>query len=130
MGDSHMKRMWFGVVMSVTVAVASASAHHSAAMFDGTKEVTLVGTVKEFQFTNPHSWIQLLVPDADGKVVEWSLETAGVSSLYRRGIRASSLKPGDKISVVANPLTNGSPGGNVRSVTKADGTVIIGGPNS
>lgn len=109
------------------LAAGPVSAHHSAAMFDAAKEIKLEGTVKEFQFTNPHSWIQLNVADAGGKVTEWSLETAGVSSLYRRGIRASSLKPGDKVTVVANPLKNGAAGGNVRSVTSADGKAIIGG---
>jgi hypothetical protein len=109
------------------LAAGPVSAHHSAAMFDAAKEVTLAGTVKQFQFTNPHSWIQLDVADAGGKVTEWSLETAGVSSLYKRGVRASTLKPGDKVVVVANPLKNGSPGGAVRSVTSADGKAIIAG---
>lgn len=109
------------------VGVAPAWAHHSAAMFDSTQQVTLEGTVKEFQFTNPHSWIQLNVADPAGKVTEWSLETGGVSSLYKRGVRASSLKPGDKVTVVVNPLKNGNPGGNVRTVTAADGRRVIGG---
>jgi hypothetical protein len=109
------------------LAASPALAHHSAAMFDAAKQVTLVGTVKEFQFTNPHSWIQLNVPDATGKMVEWSLETGGVSSLYKRGVRASSLKPGDKVTVVAHPLKNGNPGANVRAVTTAEGKQVIGG---
>jgi hypothetical protein len=113
--------------VAAALSTGPASAHHSAAMFDAQKEVTLVGTVKEFQFTNPHSWIQLNVADATGKTVEWSLETGGVSSLYKRGVRASSLKPGDKITVVAHPLKNGNAGGNVRSVTTAEGKALIGG---
>jgi len=118
------------LLLAAAIGLASAApawAHHSAAMFDSTKQVTLEGTVKDFQFTNPHSWIQLNVADASGKVTEWSLETGGTSSLYKRGVRASSLKPGDKITVVANPLKNGNPGGNVRTVTGADGKRIIGG---
>jgi hypothetical protein len=110
------------------LAAAPAQAHHSGAMFDSTKQVTLEGTVKQFQFTNPHSWIQLNVPESGGKVTEWSLETGGVSGLYKRGIRASTLKPGDKITVVVNPLKNGNAGGAVRTVTGADGKVIMGGP--
>ena len=107
---------------AVSLLVAGpASAHHSGAMFDSSKELTLVGTIKEFQWTNPHSWVQVLVPDARGKVVEWSLEMSGTSGLYRRGWRASSLKPGDKVTIVTNPMRNGSPAGNVRSVTMADG---------
>jgi hypothetical protein len=107
--------------MTAALTAPAALAHHSGAMFDGQKSVTLVGTVKEFQWTNPHSWVQLDVTDPNGKVVEWSLETSGISSLYKRGWRSSSLKPGDKVTVVASPLKNGNPGGNIRSVTTADG---------
>lgn len=122
-----LKRAALGTILAV-LATGPTLAHHSAAMFDAAKEVTLEGTVKEFQFTNPHSWIQLNVADAGGKVAEWSLETGGVSRLYKSGIRASTLKPGDKITVVAHPLKNGNTGGEVRTVTTSDGKVIIGGP--
>jgi hypothetical protein len=111
----------------VALAAGPALAHHSGAMFDSTKEVTLEGTIKEFQFTNPHSWIQLNVADPNGKVTEWSLETGGVSGLYKRGVRASSLKPGDKVTVIAHPLKNGNAGGSVRTVTTSEGKVVIGG---
>ncbi|HTI67123.1 MAG TPA: DUF6152 family protein [Caulobacteraceae bacterium] len=111
---------------AVALAAGPAMAHHSGAMFDSAKQVTLEGTIKEFQFTNPHSWIQLNVSDG-GKVTEWSLETGGVSGLYKRGIRASTLKPGDKVTIVVNPLKNGNAGGSVRTVTAADGKVIMGG---
>ena len=109
------------VAGALVLGASPALAHHSAAMFDATKEVTLQGTVKEFQWTNPHTWVQLNVADGSGKVVEWSIEGGGPSALYRRGWRATSLKPGDKITVVVNPLRNGAPGGNMRSVTMADG---------
>jgi hypothetical protein len=115
------------VVAISAVGVTAASAHHSGAMFDASKQMTLEGTVKEFQFTNPHSWVQLNVQDASGKVTEWSLETGGLSSLYKRGVRKTSLKPGDKVTAVVNPLKNGSPGGSIRTVTGADGKNIIGG---
>ena len=115
------------VLAAVGVALAApAFAHHSGAMFDSNKEVTLVGTVKEFQWTNPHSWIQLNVPDATGKPVEWSIEWGGVSGLYKQGVRATSLKTGDKITVLANPLKNGNPGGMARKITGADGQQIGG----
>jgi hypothetical protein len=110
-------------VLAVSVA-GPALAHHSAAMFDSSKQVTLVGTVKQFQWTNPHSWIQLYVPDATGKPVEWSLEWQGVSGLYKQGVRASSLKPGDKVTIVGSPLRNGNPGANVRSIIGPDGQPI------
>ena len=86
------------VVIAAALVSACATgllgAHHSFATFDQTQEKTLEGTVKEFQWTNPHSWVQLLVTDADGKAVEWSLETASISNLFKNGWRAQSLKPG------------------------------------
>jgi hypothetical protein len=110
----------------LALVAAPAFAHHSGAMFDANKEVTLQGTVKEFQFTNPHSWVQLNVADASGKVTEWSIEWGGVSGLYKQGVRPSSLKPGDKITIVAHPLKNGNPGGEARSITGADGKPVGG----
>ena len=93
-------------------------------MFDSTKEVVLVGTIKEFQYTNPHSWIQILVPRQGGGEVEWSIETAAPIVLLRAGIRPQSLKPGDKVTLRTHPLKDGGPGGNLIDVKKADGTVL------
>ena len=105
-------------------ATMPASAHHSGAMFESTKEVVLVGTIKEFQYTNPHSWIQILVPRQGGGEVEWSIETAAPIVLLRAGIRPQSLKPGDKVTLRTHPLKDGGPGGNLIDVKKADGTVL------
>ena len=110
--------------LAVMVAAGPAMAHHSAAMFDAGKSVTLVGTIKEFQFTNPHSWVQVLVPDASGKPVEWSIEWGGVSALYRQGIRKASLKPGDRVTIIGQPLRNGNFSASMTSVTGADGMPI------
>ena len=98
-------------------------AHHSAAMFDFSKTVTLQGTVKEFQYTNPHSWLQVLVVGPDGKTVEWGFETEGPSTLLRAGIKARTFRPGDKVTVVANPLRDGRPAGAWISATMANGAV-------
>ena len=103
--------------------VAPVLAHHSAAMFDHAKEVTLQGTVKEFQYTNPHSWLQVLVVGLDGKTVEWGFESEGPSSLQRAGINAKTFQPGDKVTVVANPMRDGRPAGHWISATTADGVV-------
>jgi hypothetical protein len=106
---------------------ASAAAHHSPAMFDASKSVTLAGTVKEFQWMSPHCWIQLLVPDAahpEAAPVEWGIEMDNPLGLSRHGWKASSIKPGDRLVVVARPLRDGSAGGQVVSVTMADGTPI------
>ena len=101
-----------------------ADAHHSFAMFDLAKEVTVKGKVKKFQWTNPHAYIQLVARDAQGKEVEYSLEMGAPMYLYARGWRPGSLKAGMDISVTLNPLRNGKPGGVVRDVTSADGKPI------
>ena len=108
----------------VLASASGALAHHSGAMFDAAKEVTLQGTVKEFQYTNPHSWLVVNVPDASGKVTEWSFEAEGPSTLLRAGIKKSSLQPGEKVTVKGHPLKDGRPGAGLVNVTKADGSVL------
>src|SRR5438445_13306805 len=88
-----------------------AAAHHSGAGFNSGTVVELKGTIKEFQFKNPHTWIQVLVPDASGKVTEWSLEWGSPNSLGRQGYRPTSFPPGAKVTVRLNPMRNGSPAG-------------------
>ena len=105
-------------------APAPALAYHSGAMFDADKEIVLNGTVREFQYTNPHSWIQLVVPGASGKSVEWSVETAAPIVLLRAGIKRTALMPGDKVAIRVHPLKDGGPGGELVNIRKEDGTVI------
>ena len=112
------------VVGAVALAAGTAQAHHSFAMFDMTREVTVSGTVKQFQWTNPHAYIQLTAKDQQGRDVEWSMEMGAPMYLYARGWRPSSLKAGTRITVTLNPLRNGRPGGVVRDVTGADGKPI------
>ena len=116
-----MKRLLLAVALAV--AASSLQAHHSAAMFDMSKTVTLQGTVKEFQYTNPHSWLQVLVASPDGKTVEWGFETEGPSTLLRVGIKSKTFQPGDKVTIVAHPMRDGRPAGAWVSATKSDGTV-------
>lgn len=108
----------------LTAAAGAALAHHSAAMFDATKQVTVQGTIKEFQYTNPHSWLIVSVPDASGKVTDWSFEAEGPSTLLRAGIKKSSLPAGEKVTVRGRPMRDGRPAGSLMDVTKADGTVL------
>ena len=110
--------------LAVTLTASTALAHHSFAMFDMTKEVTVSGTIKQFQWTNPHAYIQLTGKDASGRDVEWSMEMGAPMYLYARGWRPSSLKAGMRVNVTLNPLRNGKPGGVVREVTTADGRSI------
>ena len=112
------------VVGAVALAAGTAQAHHSFAMFDMTREVTVSGTVKQFQWTNPHAYIQLTSKDEQGRDVEWSMEMGAPMYLYARGWRPSSLKAGTRVTVTLNPLRNGRPGGVVRDVTGADGKPI------
>jgi Family of unknown function (DUF6152) len=101
----------------------AATAHHSAAMFDHANTITLHGTVKNFQFTNPHSWLIVIVTSADGKPVEWGFEAEGPSTLLHAGILPKSFQPGDKVTVTANPMRDGRPAGALISVVMADGSV-------
>jgi hypothetical protein len=101
----------------------AATAHHSAAMFDHSKTLTLQGTVKNFQFTNPHSWLIVMVTGADGAPVEWGFEAEGPSTLLHAGILPKSFRPGDKVTVTANPMRDGRPAGALISVVMADGSV-------
>jgi hypothetical protein len=114
------------VVLVGAMLIAAASqawAHHSGAMFDDQKSVTLSGTVKEFQWTNPHCWIQLAVSE-NGNTVEWSVELGAPFEVFRTGLRPNSLKAGDRITVVIHPIRDGKRGGLYVSATGADGKPI------
>jgi hypothetical protein len=112
-----------GWAMAFILACAAmpTQAHHSFGMFDQQKVVALTGTVREFQWTNPHCYIQLVAKDANGAEVEWSLEMGAPMYLYAKGWRPKTLKAGDSIKVTLNPLRNGAHGGVVIDATKADG---------
>ena len=90
---------------------SAVEAHHSHAMFDETKVVTLEGVVKQFKFSNPHTWLFITVTGKDGKAVDWVLEGQSVGSLIRLGWTEYSIKAGDKIRVDINPLRSGEQGG-------------------
>ncbi len=99
------------------------SAHHSFANFEITKTVTLHGNVKELQWTNPHCYIQLVVPGAAGSV-EWSVEMDSPLAEYRRGWRPGTVKAGDGVTVVINPSRDGTPNGRLVSATDAGGRAL------
>ena len=105
-------------VAGASLAGAPAFAHHSYAMFENDKTVTIEGTVKEFQFTNPHSFIQVMVKNpATGEDVEWSIEAGSPNGLQRQGWTRHSAKPGDKAVIQIHPLKDGSAGGAIVSMT-------------
>jgi hypothetical protein len=102
----------------------SAYAHHSMAGFERNKTVTLNGTVKQFKWANPHSWIELEVPNDKGAVDIWNVEMTAPAVLVRAGWKSTTLKPGDKVSIAAHPLMTGEPGGIFVSVTLASGQTL------
>ena len=111
-----------GIMLAAVVSAGSpAVAHHSFAMYEPTKTLTLKGTVKSFQWTNPHVVVWVLVQPEDGSAVqEWSLETTSPGVLTRNGWTRQSLKAGDRVSVTFSPLRDGSRGGGLNSVTLLD----------
>src|SRR6185312_17125004 len=101
-----------------------ADAHHSFAMFDHVNRVTLSGTVTQFQWTNPHVFIELDVPDGSGSIKHYSIECASPNVLQRIGWKFTDVKKGDKITLLINPLRNGAAGGMLETATLADGRVM------
>lgn len=113
------------VAAAVTlVAALPAGAHHSAAGFDGSKVKEITGTIKEFQFKNPHSWIQVMVEDEKGQQIEWSVEWGSPNNLGRQGIRPSTFPPGARVTIRLNPMDNGGPAGGFVGAKFSDGKTV------
>lgn len=111
-----LKKCLFVGVGAALAMAPPALAHHSFAMFNNEKSLTLEGSVKEFQWTNPHSWVQVIVKDPSGKEVEWSIEAGSPNGLSRQGWSRRSAKPGDRAVVVIHPMKDGSNGGSLVSL--------------
>jgi hypothetical protein len=105
-------------------AASVAHAHHSFAGFDRTRQVTLSGVVKEFQWNNPHAWIQIVVTDDKGRQTEWGAECGSSNMMARTGWTRRTLKAGDKVVAVVNPLRDGRPNGSLVTITLADGRTL------
>ena len=101
----------------------SAYAHHNAAGIDQTKTVSLEGTVKQFKWANPHSWLEIEVPGSKGTQI-WNLEMMPPSYLVRAGWKSNTVKTGDKVKFTARPLKNGDPGGLFVSITLPTGQTL------
>jgi Family of unknown function (DUF6152) len=102
----------------------TASAHHSFALFDHDNRITLTGVVSEFQWTNPHVYIELNAPDGKGGSTHYSIECASVNVLTRAGWKFNDIKKGDKVTLLINPLRDGSAGGMLETATLADGRTL------
>jgi hypothetical protein len=110
--------------IAAIMCAVPAIGHHSFAMFDAEKNVTLQGTVKEFQWTNPHAWIMLTVANSGGQPEQWAIEMNGPSGLARQGWRPKTLTPGMPVTVTIHPLRDGTNGGQFMEVTLPDGTQL------
>jgi hypothetical protein len=109
--------------LAVVLALAPAlvRAHHSAVMFDDAKEVTVTGVVKEFQFTNPHSWLLVDVTEKDGKVTTWGFEAEGPTTLMRNKVRPGDLKAGTRLTITGHPMKDGRPAALWMKAVRDDG---------
>ncbi|MEX0828459.1 MAG: DUF6152 family protein [Haliea sp.] len=114
-----------GCVLSLLVTYGLASAHHSGAFFSD-EEITIIGKVIEVQFTNPHSWLEVMVADDEGNEVQWSIELGAPIVLFRAGWTRELLKPGDEVTLVIHPMSDGRPAGGFVSMKLADGREIGG----
>jgi hypothetical protein len=120
-----MKRRFQALLAAaVLTAGASAAAHHSFAPFNTDTEKTITGTVNRFEWTNPHTWVWIDVPDEKGGVVTWGGEGMSPNYLARRGWTKNTFKPGEKVTIVVRPMRDGSPGGMFVRATLADGTPL------
>jgi hypothetical protein len=125
--DVAAKRSALGLVGIVAMMQgAPALAHHSFARFDAGRQVTLQGTVQEFQWTNPHAWVILTV-DRNGRAQQWAIEMSGPNGLARQGWRPKTLTPGMPVTLTIHPLRDGTNGGQFMDITLPDGTVMASG---
>lgn len=115
-----------GIFLSVLALLASVSlqAHHTGSTLLSDTTVTLKGVVKNWLWSNPHCLLTLEVTGADGKAVQWVMELQAPNTIFPQGYRKNSFKPGDVVTVTANPVTNGRPYGRIADVMLADGTTI------
>jgi hypothetical protein len=126
-----MKLKTLGIAACLSLAAMSpAMAHHSFAMFANDKTVTVEGTVKEFEWVNPHSWIHMMVINTSGTPEEWAFEMGSPGQLASHGWKKDTVKVGDKITMVAHPMKDGSHGGSQMTVKLANGTVMGGVPRA
>jgi hypothetical protein len=121
--EAMMNKTTVTLCLLLVAFSGSAAAHHSFAMFDSAKEVVLEGTVREFQWTNPHTWIQLVVTE-QGQPVEYSIEADSPNILSRRGWSKASFAPGDRVRITVNPMKDGSKGGAFKSAVLANGKAL------
>jgi hypothetical protein len=120
-----MKSSGYGILaLALAIAAPPALAHHSTAMFNKDKVVTVTGVVTDYQWTNPHTWIELDVPGAKG-VGHWSIEGGSTRVMEGFGWRVRTLKPGDRVTIDVHPFKNGKAGGLLMKAVLPDGRTLI-----
>lgn len=116
-----MKKFVVGACVVLAMTAVPVLGHHSAVMFDDENEITVTGVVKEFQYTNPHSWLLVDVTNEDGSVTTWGFEAEGPSTLMRAGIRKSDFSPGTELTITGHPMRDGRPAAAWLHATRGDG---------
>jgi hypothetical protein len=117
-----MNAKFICLAIAVAVVITPAQAHHSFAMFDRDKLITVSGTLKEFEWTNPHCWLHVAVLDPNsGRTVEWAFEMGSIGQVAQQGWKMDTVKPGDKITIDAHPMKDGSRGGQYEGAKLSDG---------
>jgi hypothetical protein len=114
----------FYAAVAVLLSATPAMSHHSNSAYEVEKIVTLTGVVKEWKWSNPHTWLYLTVDDGKGGKVEWAVEGRAPGVLGRAGWDRTILKPGEKVTVHMSPAKDGTHIGIIARVTKEDGTIL------
>ena len=110
------------IAIAVAAFAIQAQAHHSFSMFDNEKTITVSGTLKEFEWTNPHCWLHVNVVDAaTGRTLDWAFEMGSVGQIAAQGWKVDTVKPGDKITIDGHPMKDGSRGGQYQAAKLGDG---------
>ena len=131
MKSLHAIRTKLSIAMMAAASLALAApvwGHHSFTMFDMTKRLTLTGTITSFEWTNPHAYIEIDVPDEKGVVKHWSIELGSPSILMQSGWKFNSIKAGEKLTLIINPMKSGQAGGFLSTATLPDGRTLSNGP--
>ena len=108
----------------VLFLASPAHSHHSNVAYEVTKVITITGAVKEFRWVNPHTWLHIMVDEANGAKVEWQVEGRAPGVLLRAGWTKTSLKAGEKVTVDMSPAKDGTKIGIIARITKEDGTIL------
>jgi hypothetical protein len=127
----NLKVCSFGVILAASIAVPAALAHHSFAMFDASKTVVVKGTVKEYEWVNPHVWVRLMIADkTTGKQQEWAFEARSPGTLSKLGMSPTTMKVGDVITLSYNPMKDGSRGGQFLQALLPNGELTVSRPGA